>query len=415
MRILLVSKWQCGLFPQAFSYHGDWVIAFEVALALRTHEVQVGIVVPKPVAQHWPRFQNEFGRVLAAADIQMFFSSAHPPTGNTARLAKWHLTLTTLRAIRRFQPDVIQFWEASPLFPRWLIRKTRIVSVVQARFGADSPYASRKRDREAISRWGAMRLSPGDHVAAFAVRVLNKLWKLDQVSQYPRHCDCLVTYKAGTYRRLLGRWPGLIHYIPKGIGLSGAQAHKPAKGYPSSILGVLFVGVVHYGKGVFDLIEAFQQVAEALPNARLIIVGNGPPDMVAKARELIRARGLTHAVSMVGAVAYHEKWRYHWDCDVFCLPSYGDVYPGAMNEAFSCGKPVVTTQQVDDWVTDGVSGLRIPAGDVDALAQALLKLLRDEQLRHRMGAMTKRAAEGYPLEDMARAFVDLYDRLMTEG
>jgi len=417
MKILLVTTWQCGLFAESFSYHGDWTLVFDAALALRTHGVQVGIVAPESLSQHRPRFEEEFGQVLANAGVQVFFSPAHAPKGSTGRLARWHLTMATLRAIRRFQPDVIQYWEASPQFPRWVVRKTRIVSVVRARFSADTSYTNRGKDQEAMGRWGRTHLSLRDHLVAFVARVVNKLWKLDQIDHYPRHCDCLVTNQRATYRRLRrrrGRWQELVYYIPKGMRVSAADAHKPAKGYPSNTVEVLFVGIISHGKGVFDLIEAFRQVSQAMPSARLTIVGNGPLDMVAKAQDLICRWDLDDVVTMVGSVGYHEKWKYYWNCDVFCVPSYADVFPGATREAFSCGKPVVITPQVDDWIVEGESGLRVPPSDVDALAQALLHLLGDDELRRRMGAATRGIAEAHRLEDMAGAFIELYDRLLGE-
>ena len=81
-------------------------------------------------------------------------------------------------------------------------------------------------------------------------------------------------------------------------------------------------------------------------------------------------------------------------------------------EALACAKPVVTTWEADTLVIDGESGLRVPAGDVDALAQALLKLLRNEGLRERMGSSARAIAEEFALEHIARKFVDVYHGLL---
>ena len=414
MKVLLVTKWNCGLFPQDFSYHGEWTDNFEMSLALQKCGIQVGIVAPKPLVQHYDRFEKEFGRILSSAGIRIFFVDV--PFGKAGWLMRWRLARRTLQAAHQFRPDVIQFWSTLAPFPRWLLRQIPIVNVVSGKLLTRDSYPNAQKDRAAMRGWGTSPLSPHDQFVALLARLANKLWKLDQIDQLPNRCDALVSMHKRGYQQFTDKLAGsikLVKYIPKGVNLDAADTQKPERlKDKESELEILFVGTIYHLKGVFDLVEAFRQVRKTLPNVHLNILGNGPPKMLKQLQELIRKWNLADAVTMLGPIEYYDKWQYLWNCDVFCLPSYSDVFPSTIIEALACGKPVVTTWEIDTRAIDGESSLRVHAGDVDALAQALLKLLQDKSLRLQMGRSARAVAEANSWEHAAREYIDVYDRLV---
>jgi glycosyltransferase involved in cell wall biosynthesis len=83
----------------------------------------------------------------------------------------------------------------------------------------------------------------------------------------------------------------------------------------------------------------------------------------------------------------HLKRLYH-ECDIFCLPTFGDCQPMVLSEAGAAGLPAVTTDvaAIPEIVRDGETGLLVPPGDAEALAAALRRLLCDEELRLRLGS-----------------------------
>lgn len=98
-------------------------------------------------------------------------------------------------------------------------------------------------------------------------------------------------------------------------------------------------------------------------------------------------------------------------CDVFCLPSSAEGMPLVILEAMAQGKPVVATAVggTPELVVDGETGLLVPPGDVDALADALAQLLGDPGQRRRMGdAGRVRAEREFSLAASTRRVLSLY-------
>jgi glycosyltransferase involved in cell wall biosynthesis len=95
-----------------------------------------------------------------------------------------------------------------------------------------------------------------------------------------------------------------------------------------------------------------------------------------------------------GLSVYHDmapnsaplKQLYH-DCDIFCLPTYGDCLPMVLSEAAAAGLPAVSTQvaAIPEITLDGKTGWIIPPGDVASLVQALKPLVLDANLRQQQG------------------------------
>ena len=146
---------------------------------------------------------------------------------------------------------------------------------------------------------------------------------------------------------------------------------------------ILFLGAVGQRKGVFDLIPAFAEIADAYPGARLIIGGNGETEAAGK---LIAERGLEDRVVLAGWVSGDAKEELVKSSSIYVLPSYNEGLPMSVLEAMAAGLAVVTTKVggIPELMTDGVDGLLVDAGDRDALAKALAKLLDDTALRARL-------------------------------
>ena len=409
MKVLLVSKWNCGLFSHEYSYHGEWRDTYELALALQRQGIQTGIVAPKPLLQHMERFDEEFGDILNQKGIQFFFMPAIPPTGNTAWLARWHSGKTALKAAYQFRPDVIQPVRIAALFPRWMWAKSVIVQT-----GYFS--AAVEQDQKDVKSWASNRLSVSDQFVALLARTINKVWKLDQIDNLPRQSDALVMLHQQGYQQLTKRLPGFVKYIPKGVDLETADACKPAKPEPTQEtkkLNILFNGILYYRKGIFELIEALRQVSQAVPNAHLTIIGSGPANLQRQIHLYLEKYGLTEKATLLGPVGPVNKWASLWQCDVFCLPSYKDAFPSVIIEACACGKPVITTWEIDTRIVDGESGLRVHAGDVEALAEAIITLLQNDTLRMQMGRSARAVAEANSWDHAAEEFIRLYDELVA--
>src|SRR5229473_34507 len=155
-------------------------------------------------------------------------------------------------------------------------------------------------------------------------------------------------------------------------------------GIPADAPVALFVGRLTCDKGIAELVEAFLQLENRIPNLRLLLVGSfedGDP-----LPEGIRKRLETHdRVILAGPV--NDTAPYYAMADVLVLPSHREGLPTVVLEAHAAGKPVVgaLATGIVDLVMDGETGLLFPVGDVPALAEALARLISDRALARKMG------------------------------
>jgi glycosyltransferase involved in cell wall biosynthesis len=147
---------------------------------------------------------------------------------------------------------------------------------------------------------------------------------------------------------------------------------------------VAFVGRIEQAKGVFDLIEAVNEVRETIPTVRLEFAGDGD---IEGALRHVAIRGIRANVHFPGWLSPRRREELLARATVFVLPSHAEGLPMSLLEAMAAGCPVIATNVggIPDVVTDEVNGLLVPPGDRDALALALHRLLVDRELADRLG------------------------------
>jgi len=154
-------------------------------------------------------------------------------------------------------------------------------------------------------------------------------------------------------------------------------------GIPADAPVALFVGRLTCDKGIAELIEAFLQLENRIPNLRLLLVGSfedGDP-----LPEDIRKHLETHdRVILAGPV--NDTAPYYAMADVLVLPSHREGLPTVVLEAHAAGKPVIgaTATGIVDLLVDGETGLLFPVGDVSSLANAIARLIEDKALARKL-------------------------------
>lgn len=155
------------------------------------------------------------------------------------------------------------------------------------------------------------------------------------------------------------------------------------------------------------LLEAFRQVANWMPAAKLLIAGDGVQEQ--SIRACIAGLGLEEHVRMLGV--RRDIPRILAASDAFVLCSDREGLPIAVLEAMAAGRPVIATA-VGDLplvVQDGRTGMLVPRGDPQRLASALCHILQERALAAQMGEAGRQLVQSeYSLEQLVRRHQALY-------
>ncbi len=174
-----------------------------------------------------------------------------------------------------------------------------------------------------------------------------------------------------------------------------------------------FVGRLTRDKGIPELIDAFDAIVAAEPEARLLLVGwfdDSEDAIPSTLRERIECNPRIHCAGYAPDTA-----PYYRAMDVLVLPTWREGFPNVVLEAQACGVPVVTTTATGsrDSVAPGVTGLLISPGDPSAIAAWVLDLLRHPARRRQMGAAAREwVQEHYAEERVLRLKEEFYRRLL---
>lgn len=226
------------------------------------------------------------------------------------------------------------------------------------------------------------------------------------------HSDAVTAVSAylrdETYRAF-GRASRGITVIPNFI--SPAEYHPPKNGGCRDALAprdhrvLIHVSNFRPVKRVVDVVRTFAGVRQAIP-ATLVLVGDGP-DRDAAETEVDRL-GVSKDVRFVGKVdRVSELLR---GADLFLLASSTESFGLAALEAMACGVPVVATAVggVPEVVVDGETGFLVPAGDVEAMIERALRVLRDAGLHERQSHAAAARALTFSAESIVPRYEQVY-------
>jgi len=210
------------------------------------------------------------------------------------------------------------------------------------------------------------------------------------------------------WRKALGDTDTVVEAIPNA---SPFEVGEPA---PLESKVVIAAGRLSSQKGFDRLVAAFAKVAQKFPDWQLHIYGTGPDK--GKLKRAIRAADVGDNVILKGLVpGLEEAFR---NASIYAMSSRYEGLPMVLLEAMSQGLPIVSFDCPEgprQLVTDGANGLLVPEGDVDALADALLRLIEDPAERRRMGLAGLDRAQSYTADAVVTRWEELFARLGHGG
>lgn len=203
-----------------------------------------------------------------------------------------------------------------------------------------------------------------------------------------------------------------VHVIPHGFEVGLRDPDRPIVPVADTGPVVLFFGVWARYKGIDVLLDAFARVRPSLPAARLILAGGAGADIDVDA-VVRRAAAIGNVDARPGYVATADVAPLVSSARVVVTPYTRATQSGVAHLAYTFSRPVIATTVGDlpEAVQDGVTGLLVAPNDPDALAAAMLTLLRDPALAARFG----QAGHQFAADGWNRAAARVSDALVVAG
>jgi len=171
-------------------------------------------------------------------------------------------------------------------------------------------------------------------------------------------------------------------------------------------------------EAIYDIptaLRAFARVRDTYPRARLSVAGEGPERESLAA--LSDSLGIAVSVCFTGRLDHDQVAALYREADVMVNPSRADNMPNSVLEALASGLPVVSTRVggVPHIVRDEASALLVDVGDWRAMADAILRILGDEQLASGLASTGLSEVQQYTWPRVRVRLGELYDRAMSAG
>ena len=207
-----------------------------------------------------------------------------------------------------------------------------------------------------------------------------------------------------------------IHVIPNPISPALLQqALEQPRVEPDQPV-ILYTGRIELNKGSLELLRSVNRVAACFPEVEYVIAGarhNSIDDQVLNSA--LGVNGTRQHLRFAGHIPWQQLVDWYRRATVFVMPSYYETFGISVIEAMAFGLPVVATSAggLPEVVEDGVTGVLVPPRDSEAIADALIRLLRDPDLRERMGrAGQERVRAEYSIDRIVSETLAVYDSVI---
>lgn len=176
-----------------------------------------------------------------------------------------------------------------------------------------------------------------------------------------------------------------VYYCPNGIPDSSSKKSKIST--DNSLVKLLFLSNLIKSKGVFELLKALKILRNKKIKFKCNFVGGIGDISSEKFYKKVKNYELQDCVFYLGKKFNQDKFDIFHSSDIFILPSYSECFPLVLLEASQFGLPIVSTNEgaIPEIINDGVNGFLVPKRDVKSLADKLLILINDENLRVKLG------------------------------
>lgn len=196
------------------------------------------------------------------------------------------------------------------------------------------------------------------------------------------------------------------YFKPEGIEREGSDQ-----------ITIVFTGRLVLYKGVFLLLEAFERISRVYPNVTLIYAGEGHERT--SLERYVREYNLTDRVIFTGRIDRNQLKTLLLNSDIYCLPTLKDPGGNAILEAMACGLPVISTNYGGPAYSVAENcGVLIDPISIDdyvlQLSEALIKLIKDENLRKKLGENARQhVISNFSSSELQNRILSFYKRALS--
>jgi len=213
---------------------------------------------------------------------------------------------------------------------------------------------------------------------------------------------------------ILSKWIKKIVVVPNGTDFKPDITKKDITNNKDLI--VSYLGNLYEFKGIFDLLKAAKMILEKKINIKFIFGGPWPksePEVKERIFGYIKENELENNVIFKGLIKIEEKEKFFLDTDIFVLPSWSEGHPNVILEAMSAACPVISTRDVgaiSETILEGKTGILVDKKDPSAIADAIISLIENPDIRLKMGMEGKRRLEkNYTLEKNINNIINVFN------
>jgi len=211
-----------------------------------------------------------------------------------------------------------------------------------------------------------------------------------------------------------------IFILPNGIspekfkGFSKQAIRDKFKIRPDEKI-IIFVGGLKSIKGVRYLIEAFKIINQKIPETRLFLVGDGSERH--NLEDIVKKNRLQEKVNFLGKIINEKVSEYMAASDIFVLPSLFETFGIVNLEAMASGLPVVATRVygIPEVIKDGENGFLVDPKSPEQLAEKILFLFKNDELREKISENNKEKAKKYSWENIVAKLEKIYSEVINEN
>ena len=216
----------------------------------------------------------------------------------------------------------------------------------------------------------------------------------------------------------LKKYRDKIEVIPNGVDTERFRSMAEIEKEEHTLFFLSLLDEFHKYKGLDYLLDAMMIVRKDVPDVKLIIGGKG--ELLDFYKRKANSMGIKDNLEFIGFIPDEKLVEYYNECSVFVLPSISSTQEGfgiVLLEALACETPVISTEIVGvaEDVKENNAGIIVPPKNPEVLADAIIKLLNDEDLAKKMGKNGRKLVEEkYTWERVTEEIFKLYRKILKE-